>query len=185
MSQVSIVNRALALLGANKIVNLSDNTEEAKAAKNAYNDSLRSILAECPWSFALKRANLNMITTAPAWGGGNYFQKPADCIRIFDSTVDDLKIEGRYIKSNSSSVGILYTYLCDDPSLYSPSFIDAFSYRLAHDMCFDLTNIASKQSELIHLYESHFLPVAKSKNAKEQAPDHVKDDLWVNALRGA
>ena len=65
MSQVSIVNRALALLGANKIVNMSDNTEEAKAASNVYDDSLKSILAECPWSFALKRANLNRITTDP------------------------------------------------------------------------------------------------------------------------
>ena len=184
MSQVSIVNRALALLGANKIVSLSDNTEEAKAAKNVYNDSLRSILAECPWSFALKRAKLNMITTPPTWGGGNYFEKPSDCVRIFKSDVDDLKIEGRYVKSNSSSVGILYTYLCDDPTLYSPSFVDALSYRLAHDMCFDLTNVSAKQMELINLYESHFLPIAKSKNAKEQAPDEVKDDYWVNSLRG-
>jgi len=184
MSKVSIVNRALALLGANKIVNLSDNTEEAKSANNMYDGSLRSILAECPWNFALKRANLNMITTTPEWGGGNYFQKPADCVRIFDSNVDDLKIEGQYVKSNSKSVGILYTYLCTNTDLYSPSFIDAFSYRLAHDMCFDLTNVASKQAELIQLYESHFLPIAKSKNAKEQAPDKIKDDLWVNSLRG-
>jgi len=184
MSQVSIVNRALALLGANKIVNMSDNTEEAKAASNVYDDSLKSILAECPWSFALKRANLNRITTDPVWGGGNYFQKPSDCVRIFDSNVDDLKIEGQYIKSNSSSVSVLYTYLCTDPSFYSPSFIDAFTYRLAHDMCFDLTNIASKQMELLNLYESHFLPIAKSKNAKEQSSDQVKDDYWVNSIRG-
>ena len=184
MSQVSIVNRALALLGANKIVSLSDDTEEAKSAKNMYDDSLKSILAECAWSFALKRANLNMITTKPVWGGGNYFQKPSDCVRIFKSDVDDLKIEGEYVNSNSNSVGILYTYLCKDPSLYSPSFIDAFAYRLACDMCYDLTNISAKQSELLSVYESHFLPIAKSKNAKEQAPDEVKDGYWVDAIRG-
>ena len=93
-------------------------------------------------------------------------------------------IEGEYVKSNSNSVGILYTYLCKDPSLYSPSFIDAFAYRLACDMCYDLTNISAKQSELLSVYESHFLPIAKSKNAKEQAPDEVKDGYWVDAIRG-
>lgn len=184
MSQVSIVNRALALLGANKIVNMSDDTAEAKAASNVYDDSLKSILAECAWSFALKRAILNKITTEPVWGGGNYFQKPSDCVRIFKHNVKDLKIEGEYVKSNSNSVGILYTYMCKDTSLYSPSFVDAFAYRLACDMCYDLTNISAKQSELLSLYQSHFLPIAKSKNSKEQSPDEIQDDYWVNSLRG-
>lgn len=184
MSEVSIVNRALALLGDNKITNMSDETLAAKSARNMYNDSLKSILAECPWSFAIKRARLNRITTEPVWGGGNYFQKPDNCIRIFDSNVDDLKIEGQYIKSNSSDVCVLYTYLCKNTDVYSPSFIDAFAYRLAHDMCFDLTNSTSKQMELLNLYEGHFLPIAKSKNAKEQSPEKVKDDFWINALRG-
>ena len=47
MSKVSNANRALALVGANKITNLSDETEEAKAINNMYEESLRSILSEC------------------------------------------------------------------------------------------------------------------------------------------
>ena len=59
MSKVSIANRALALLGENKITNLNDETQAARSIKNMYQDSLKSILAECCWNFACKRAMLN------------------------------------------------------------------------------------------------------------------------------
>ena len=75
MSDVSIVNRALALIGANKITSLSDETLEAQSANNMYEGSLKSILSECCWGFAKKRAWLNMLTIKPAFGGGNYFNR--------------------------------------------------------------------------------------------------------------
>ena len=75
MSQVSIANRALAYIGANKITSLSEGTQEANAISNVYGDSLRSILSEAPWVFALKRSLLNKVQLTPSWGRGNYFAK--------------------------------------------------------------------------------------------------------------
>lgn len=181
MSKVSNANRALALVGANKITNLSDETEEAKAINNMYEESLRSILSECCWNFAKKRVMLNKLMVSPTWGGGNYFQLPADCIRIFDATCQ-YDLEGDYLKANDETVGILYTYLQEDDKRWLPAFRDAFCCRLAYDVAFDLTNSSSKQNELLELYHSHLLPIAKSMNARNKSQQFAKDDEWTRSV---
>lgn len=182
MSKVSIANRALALLGENKITNLSDETLAAKSINNMYKDSLKSILSECCWNFACKRAKLNRTTVEPSWGGGNYFQLPSDVIRIFETTAKEWNIEGDKFRTEEKDVGILYTYLNEDDSRYSPQFVDAFACRLAYDVCFDLTNQSSKQETLLNLYHGHFLPIAKSANARDRSAPKIKDDYWVNSV---
>ena len=186
MSKVSIVNRALALLGANRITNLTDETREAKVVNNMYEGSLKSILCECCWNFATKRRMLNMVSDTPSWGGGNMFQLPADMIRLFEvSTSEPYTIEGNKLITVAKEIGIKYTYLNNDDSIYPPYFEDAFVYKLAHDICYDLTNSASRSNELLDMYEGHYLPVAKSKNARDKSPVQVKDSDWVNSVYSA
>lgn len=184
MSQVSIVNRALSYIGANKITNLEDSTQEARAVSNVYDDSLRSILEEAPWVFALKRKLLNKVEEAPAWGGGNYFVLPSECVRIFEIMPQDAqwRREGNLILANTDSFGILYTYVEKNDALYSPSFVDAFAVRLAADVAYDLTNSSSKQNELIQYYKAEMLPIAKSINAQNRSAPQVQDGEWVNAI---
>ncbi len=185
MSKVSIANRALALLGENKITSLTDETQAAKAINNVYKDSLKSILSECCWSFAKKRIMLNMLTTKPAWGGGNYFQLPADMVAIFKATTDKYELEADKLITDEKEIGILYTYFNDDDNRYSPSFVDAFACRLAYDVCYDLTNNKSKQDDLLSLYSGHFLPIAKSKNARDNLRgNEIKDNAWIDAIYG-
>lgn len=181
MSKVSNANRALALVGANKIVGLDDGTMEAKAINNMYDDSLKSILSECCWNFAKKRKMLNLVTEEPVWGKGNYFQLPADCVRIFDATCD-YDIEGDFVLAQSKEIGILYTSSSVDDNRFTPAFRDAFCCRLAYDVSYDLTNSTSKQDELLELYHGHLLPIAKSMNARDSSQKYVKDDAWVKAL---
>ena len=111
MSKVSIANRALALLGENKITSIDDDTPGAKAVANVYTGSLRSILSETCWNFAKKRAMLNRLKDKPVWGRGNYFQLPADMVRLFKVSADNYKIEGNKLLVDADEVGILYTYL--------------------------------------------------------------------------
>ena len=184
MSDVSIVNRALALLGANKITSLSDETLEAQAANNMYEGSLKSILSECCWGFATRREMLNQLVVKPSFGGGNYFQPPVDLVRIFKST-EKCRFEGDYLYSEGQTLGIIYTFLQKNTNLYTPQFIDAFACRLAYDMCFDLTNSSSKQETLLNLYKGEYLPVARSMNARDNGFDCVRDGDWVDSVYGA
>lgn len=183
MSKVSISNRALALVGANKIVDLGENTLEAKSINNMYEGSLKSILSECCWGFARKRKLLNRVKTPPVWGGGNYFQLPSDCIKVFAAT-SEYEAEGEFLLSNAKELGVLYTFLQEDTNQYTPKFIDAFTYRLAHDVCYDLTNSSSKQQDLLDLYYGQFLPKAISENSRKGRQEYAEDGAWVNSIFG-
>lgn len=188
MSQISIINNALQLLGCNRLTSMTDNTPEAKAASNTYNDSLKTILSECCWSFASKRVSLNKIANkTPEWtkdGKNTYFQLPSDFVEVFEVSDENAlwEIEGESILANVSELGIKYVYFLTDASKYSASFVDAFIYKLASDMCYELTNSGQMTDELLKLYRSEFLPLAKSKNARQKSSPKIKDDAWINAI---
>ena len=189
MSKTLIVNKALSHLGANKITSLSDGSFESQCANNLYEDSLRSVLSECCWKFATKRVMLNKIDKCSAWpeyGMFNYFQLPSDLIKLFD-VKDKTALwdrEGETILANTDSFGIKYVYLCDDTTQYPQYFIDAFACKLASDMCYDITNSNEKTMNLLELYKGEFLPIAKTKNAREASSPQIIDDYWVNSIYG-
>lgn len=190
MSKVTIVNKALTYLGANRITSLTDDTLEAKSASNMYEDSLRSILSECGWKFATKRVLLNKLDEEPAWqenGMANYFQLPSDCVEIFGVMNEEAvwEREAKKIIANQSEFGIKYVYFCDDTTLYPSYFIDAFAIKLAADMCYEITNSEAKTEALLELYKGEFLPMARTKNAREASRPQVKDDHWVTSVVGA
>jgi len=190
MSKVQIVNKALTYLGANRITSLSDETLEAQSASNMYEDSLRSILSECCWKFATKRVLLNKLNEEPAYienGMAYYFQLPSDLVEIFGVMNDEAvwDREAKKIISNQSEFGIKYVYFCDDTTLYPSYFVDAFAIKLAADMCYELTNSEAKTEALLELYKGEFLPLARTKNAREASSPQIKDGHWVTSVVGA
>lgn len=186
MSKVSIVNKALSYLGANRITSLSDETLEAQSASNLYTDSLKSILAECDWRFATKRVMLARVDKKPAWGGGNYFQLPSDLVEIFEVLDKNIKWqkEDDFILAHTDTFGIKYVYFCDDSSKYPSYFIDAFALKLAADMCYEITNSNEKTMSLLELYKGEYLPVAKTKNSRQASLPVARDDFWVSSVLG-
>ena len=189
MSQTSIINKALSLLGATRITSLSDNSLEAQCAGNIYNDALRSILSECNWHFANKKTMLAKVDKEPAWvknGMKYYFQIPADLVVINDVANPNAvwEIEGDMILADNSTFGIEYTAFVADTSKYPAYFEDAFVCKLAADMCYELTNSNEKTMSLLELYKGEYLPLAKSKNARSGSAPQVTDDYWVNSVYG-
>ena len=184
MSKLEIMNKALGMLGANQIYNIDDDTLEAKAAKKMYQPSLDSVLAETDWTFAIKRSMLDISETkTPAWGGGNYFELPSDMIKIVDvmNRYVPWRREGNYIFTHASEFGLVYVARCVDPTYYPPYFIDALSAKLAVEMCYLLTNSTEKTNVLIDLYRGEYLPIAKTKNAREKSNPVIEDSYWVNS----
>lgn len=190
MSKVSIVNKALTYLGASRITSLSDETVESQSVNNMYNQSLRSILAECDWKFASKRVLLNKLDKKAYWNNDGkiyYYQLPDDFVEIFGVMDESAKWEreGETILTDAPKLfGIKYVYFCDNTSLYTPSFIDAFACKLAADMCYELTNSESKTMNLLQLYKGEYLPIARTKNARAGNLPKTKDDYWVRSVTG-
>ena len=183
MSKLEIMNKALGMLGANQMRTLEDDTLEAKAATKMYQSALESILAETDWTFAIKRSLLTLSEDKkPAWGEGNYFELPADMVKIVDVMNRCVKWqrEGNYIYTHASEFGIVYVSRCIDPTYYPSYFIDAFACKLAVEMCYLLTNSTEKTNVLIDLYRGEYLPVAKTKSAREKSNTIAEDSHWVN-----
>ena len=186
-TQVSIANRALTLIGANRILNLTDQTPEAQSVNNLWDDTLRSVLFEAPWGFALKRANPNRLAIEQAWGDWYSFELPNDLVRVVDVSPRSTRwrIEGNKLLCKEESVGILYVCMERTVSKYTPAFVDALTYKLAADICYELTNSEGKTSALLQLYKGEFLPMAKSKNAQDKTPEQVEDNFWIDSVYGA
>jgi hypothetical protein len=187
--KVTIVNRALSLLGAEPIVNLTDNTPEAQIANRFYDESRKSVLSEVLWNFATKRVVLNAVVGSPAWSldqVNNIYQLPSDIIRIFgiSSNSATWRIEQDKLITDVVGIGILYVFDLTDTTKFSASMTDAFADKLAADMAYAILNSNTEAKLLLEKYEGQSLPKATSENSQEGTPQEIKDDLWSYAKYG-
>lgn len=187
--KVTIVNRALSLLGAEPITALTEGTPEADIANRMYDESRRAILSETLWNFAKKRVLLNEIDEDPAWQLDqvrNIFQLPSDIIRIFG--ISDRNaiwlIEQDRLLANVNEIGIIYVFNLEDTTKFSASFTDAFADKLAADMCYQVINSNTEAKLLLEKYDGVSLPKAMTENSQEGTPPEILDDLWTLAKYG-
>ncbi len=186
VSKINIINKGLTLVGAAPITSLDDDSNNAKVANRTYPLSLRAILAECKWNFATKRALLSLLSVDLAWyepGEGYVYQRPNDCIRVFEtnSKMATWREEGDYIISDTQGLGIRYTWYIDTPGKYSAEFIDALTDKFASDIAYALVNSSTLGEKYKKLYETVSKPKAMSVNSQGGTQQEQQDDAWVNA----
>lgn len=183
ISKTELINKSLTLVGALPITNIDDDTNNARVVNRVYEISLLSILSECKWNFATKRALLSQVTDTLAWhysGEAYVYQKPVDVIRIFGTNDDESvwREEGDFIISDGSGLGVVYVYYLDNPDKYPASFIEAFVDKLASDIAYMILNSASKAKEMYEKYQTVTLPNARSENSQVGRQQYLKDDAW-------
>jgi hypothetical protein len=188
-SQTGICNRALEKIGESPIVSINDDTKQAQALKRVYQDSLEALLVEYPWHFAKKRAALPASATKPGWGFANAYPVPTDFLRLVAiKDGPDFSIEADPSGSQAilcdaaPPLNILYLYVVGDPGRLPPHFVEAFSSKLAFDICEDLTQSNTKKDILAQLFASDLLR-AKKINGLQKAPDAFPTFSWL-AARG-
>jgi hypothetical protein len=184
-SQTSICNRALEKLGESPIVSLSDNLDQAKALKRVYVDSLNALIAEHPWHFAKKRAALPASATAPAWGFNFAYPVPADFVRLLGiNDAPNFSLEAdptgsqAILSDAAAPLKILYLYNVSDAGRLPPHFVEAFSSKLALDICEDITQSNTKKDILAQLFTAD-LAKAKRINGLQKAPDAFPTFSWL------
>lgn len=184
-SQTGICNRALEKLGESPIVSISDNTDQAKALKRVYNDSLSALLVDHPWHFAKKRAALPTSATAPVFGYTNSYPVPTDFLRLLliqNGSAFSLEADPsgtQTILSNASApLSILYVYLVSDPGRLPPHFVEAFSSKLALDICDDITSSNTKMQIMQARFAADLL-TAKRINGLQKSPDAFPEFSWL------
>lgn len=130
-TDVSMASNALVLIGENPIQALSDNP----AAENLYSRAYETLLADHPWSFAMKEQTLSRNSAAPdSLTGYQYtFNLPADLIRIWKlMPFGNYELVGNGLNSNETSVRLRYVYRANESDLPA-YFVEAMEYKLAMD----------------------------------------------------
>jgi len=183
ISKTEICNKSLTLVGANPIVSITDDSQNARILNRVYELSLKSILSEAPWVFALKRRLLSLSADTLEWYDTNenyVYARPNDMIRAFRANDTDAiwRQHGNYIVSDTDDLGLEYVYYLDQPSNYSTSFVEAFVDKLCSDIGFMVVNSKTLAENFLEKYETVSLAKALAENAQIGTPIPIKDDLW-------
>jgi len=156
-SEVSICNRALALLGANTITSLTDGSTEANVCNAVYADARDAVLRAFPWSCAIQRATLAQLSTSPVWGYDKAYSLPNDphCLAVLDlKESSKYRVEGRNLVCNSDTATIKYVARITDPGQFDPAFVFALACRISAEVSYALTQNRSLSSDMWQLSEN-------------------------------
>ena len=195
-SEVSIVNRALQLLGADTISALTDDTNRARTMSLAYQPVRDAELERRKWRFAIKRTTLPALTDAPAFGFAYQYQLPTDYLRLIPggdlisgADLSDYRtgssalyvVEGNAILTDlPAPLSIRYIARIEDVALFSPSFCESLSARLADDCCERITQSDSKRQLAMQAYTRAIREAVRA-NALEVASESQADAEWIMA----
>jgi hypothetical protein len=190
MSEVSICNHALSLIGVDPITALTDDTKQAGLCNRLYPILRDQVLEARTWTFATGRAKLLPDATPPEWGYAQQFLVPSDWLRTLrvyynppvgsnDNWVNppEWNKEGRYILANNNVVYVKYTKQITDTSIFSPSFAVCLAYRLAADMAIPLTENRSLMNDMVSGYSVQLVSAGSI-----DAAQGIREEKYVGNL---
>lgn len=181
MTDLEIANLALDHLGCQSISSLADDNNRAKLATRLLQIARDYTLEMNSWDFATKRVTLTANGNTPAFEWTQEFDEPTDLIRIISEYNEaEYKRENGKILSDASTLKLKYTYRIDEDVPRTATFDIAWSYILAHFMCYSLTqNNALKAQLLAEATEK--VNLSMSLNAMGSSPDNYEFDTFTDS----
>ncbi len=188
-SVVAIWNRALQLLGANSVQNISDTNKNALECAKCYDPIRQSVISSHPWRFALKISEpLAADSPAPGWGRANSFTLPTDYLMAAPDYPEDNDLETDY----EVQEGKIYTdadaplyirYIADvtDPAKMPAFFRELLAHEMALAMCEALTQSNSKKVSLANTEVPRAWSMARRANSRQVRPQDPPDDPYLMA----
>lgn len=192
-SQVAIYNLALTVLGQDRIVGPTDDTETARVLNGIWTLTVDCVLADHPWKFAIKRDSLAALATAPAFGWARQFSLPESCLRLVqvaDSwvfytaetpfyTVEAAPSGAQAILTDEAApLQVRYVQRVTSVGLWPPLFCRAVAMHLAADAAEKLA--PNKAEDSMVAYEMA-IRKAKRQNAIELPPQREPESGWLQA----
>lgn len=204
ITQTSIINRALQIIGYKPVGSIQDNDRGARAMNRAYTPVLLNTLRSNFWNFAIARAVLAASTTQPAFGPANYFNLPGDFLMLAapdqvsgfafgaqpavpntqtNTTYNDWQIENNHgipaiASSQPAPLYIRYVSSNVTEANFDVSFAEAFSALLAAETCEELTQSNTKLAAIATMYDKA-IDNAKKRNAFENIPVRPPIDPYI------
>lgn len=172
-----ICSNACLLLGAEGINSFTDGSVEAEAADAFYERTLRALLTEKRWTFAIKQEQFSQLASTPVTNWDKAYQIPTDCLRIHRVYPDYISYElfgDEYVYSNYDGELIgEYTYR-PNTNFLPDYFIELLESRLAVKFCMPITEDEKKLKVMKEL-EKDIMVRAKRADAQQRKGVGIKD----------
>lgn len=185
LSEIDIINRALAKIGDQRITSRTDNNNRARIMDGLYEGVRDELLRECPWNFAVRRDTLSADPIAPIYGWATAFAVPADLLYMVSTENNSAyRLEGNQILSNQeNSLKITYVRRVEDPTEFDTGFADTLASKLAYE---GAPNIAADPRLEEKLFRDYNLTLIRSKktDGQEDDPREWPVDDWELARSG-
>jgi hypothetical protein len=187
-SEVDLCNSALIHLGAGLITSLTDNSDEARACNQFFDGARDAVLTQSHWNFATTQAELSKLSGTPLYKYGFKYLLPVDpyCLKVLniENPEEDTlwMVKGREIHTDRDGLKIDYIYRNTDVSQWTPLFVIALEYFLAHRMAYAITGSRAVAADMKELYDDA-LSDAEDVNAQEGNADEVDSNDFID-VRG-
>jgi len=178
---VEICNLALVSLGADTIMDMSEDTEPARKLSAIYVPVLKDLLRAHPWNFSSGRATLAQLSETPAFGFSYYYQLPPNCLKAVEINENpklNFVVEGRRLLCDQESVNLRYITFVEDPTLYDANFVSLFAARLAAEIAYAITQSRTATKDRWDIYFD-MRRTARSSDAQEGKPQRTETHSWV------
>jgi hypothetical protein len=188
-SEVSICNDALQLLGAERIVSLTEDSVNARECNACYAEKRDLELEKHRWKFAITRTTLAPDATEPDFDFAYAYVLPAGCLRVLmparpylDWQIEDHNGATAILTNEGTSLEVVYVKQITDPNLMVPTFRAALAARMAIQMCERITQSNTKMGTARDSYKEA-INEARRTNALQRIADEAPEDTWVSARR--
>ncbi len=137
LTEIQVANRSLALIGADPITSFEDDSIEAQHCNTLYEGTAQFWLCKKPWRFAVKQAELDLLSAVPLARWDAAYQAPSDLLRLLAVTINDYPViydrydDMIYCNANQDDTLVAdYIYRADE-SLWLPYFTQGFVFIFA------------------------------------------------------
>ena len=184
-STTGICNRGLQILGAARLLDITDDSRNGRACNACYESLRQSELRKHRWRFPIKRDVLApLVETDPHSEFDYIYQLPSDCLKILKPENDpgcDWQIEGRKLYTNDGdALNLRYISDVTDPNTMDVNFREMLSAKMAEQMCEEITQSNTKKADASAFYKEAKMEARRS-NAFETIPATPEDDSYWTA----
>jgi hypothetical protein len=137
-TKTEIANAALGRIGQARILDIDENTPAAEHCRRMWDIERDALLRKYAWNFAIGRATLSKLVSAPAFGWSAQFVLPADFIRVIAINEmiagmgeTEFEVEGGLILLDSEEAHLKYVRRVEDCTRWDALFCRGYAIFLA------------------------------------------------------
>ena len=185
-TKLSIISSALALIGAQPLQSLDDDTIEAMAATMMYDTTYESMLTICNWSFAKDVIQLNRTTQTPDYGYKYVYRVKGTVLKVINlNNSNDINyklLNGNEIHTDKETATITALVKVDENQLPA-DFINALTFELAGVLAPIITDTTTTTERFLALARQK-LGQARIRDSQQQPATYTRHSPLVTARGG-